>query len=168
MTADAESPEQAPSITFTEAAAAKLREVIDGNDRPVSGLRLVIVDRTDGEFQHVLGLVEVGAEIRRDVVVETEGFRVYVERRTAPYVNALQIHYEYRGANISGLQYMNPNPLWLDERELLIQEIFDQHINPAIASHGGYVSLLGVEGAAAYVRLGGGCQGCGMADVTLK
>ena len=49
-----------------------------------------------------------------------------------------------------------------------IQELFDQSINPGIASHGGFVDLLGIEGKTAYIRLGGGCQGCGMADVTLK
>ena len=51
---------------------------------------------------------------------------------------------------------------------LKIQELFDASINPGIASHGGFVDLLGVEGNVAYIRLGGGCQGCGLADVTLK
>ena len=40
--------------------------------------------------------------------------------------------------------------------------------DPGIASHGGYVDLVGVEGPVAYIQLGGGCQGCGLADVTLK
>ena len=52
--------------------------------------------------------------------------------------------------------------------ELRVQELFDSSINPSIASHGGYVDLIGIEGKTAYVQLGGGCQGCGMADVTLK
>jgi Fe/S biogenesis protein NfuA len=41
-------------------------------------------------------------------------------------------------------------------------------INPAINSHGGWVELAGVEGSTVYLRLGGGCQGCGMANVTLR
>ena len=41
-------------------------------------------------------------------------------------------------------------------------------INPAIAVHGGFVEVVAVEDATAYVRLGGGCQGCGMAPVTLS
>ena len=46
--------------------------------------------------------------------------------------------------------------------------MFDEEINPAIASHGGYVTLLEVKGGRALIQLGGGCQGCGMVDVTLK
>lgn len=44
----------------------------------------------------------------------------------------------------------------------------DRVINPAIAAHGGYVEVVAVEDRIAYVRLGGGCQGCGMAQVTLS
>jgi len=48
-----------------------------------------------------------------------------------------------------------------------VAQVIDRHINPAIAMHGGMARLVGVEGDTAYVRLGGGCQGCGMATVTL-
>ena len=48
-----------------------------------------------------------------------------------------------------------------------VAQVLDRHINPAIAMHGGMAQLVGVEGDTAYVRLGGGCQGCGMAGVTL-
>ena len=41
-------------------------------------------------------------------------------------------------------------------------------MNPAVASHGGHVELMGVEDGKAVIVFGGGCQGCGMADVTLK
>ena len=95
------------------------------------------------------------------------GLRVFVERRNVAYLNGVQIHYE-QGPSESRLLFMNPNPLWLDQREFRIQEVLDDKINPAIASHGGYVNLLAVEGPVAFVELGGGCQGCGMADVTLK
>ena len=49
-----------------------------------------------------------------------------------------------------------------------IQRILDEQINPAVASHGGHISLVDVQENTAYIRLEGGCQGCGMADVTLK
>ena len=44
----------------------------------------------------------------------------------------------------------------------------DSQINPSIASHGGYAELVAVEEDVAYLRLSGGCQGCGMASVTLS
>lgn len=47
-------------------------------------------------------------------------------------------------------------------------QVLDQQVNPAIASHGGRAELVAVEEETAYLRLGGGCQGCGMATVTLS
>ena len=49
-----------------------------------------------------------------------------------------------------------------------IGDLLDREINPAVASHGGFVELIDVKRNNVYIRLGGGCQGCGAADVTLK
>jgi Fe/S biogenesis protein NfuA len=46
-------------------------------------------------------------------------------------------------------------------------QVLEEQINPAIAAHGGYAELVAVEDSIAYLRMGGGCQGCGMAAVTL-
>ena len=47
-------------------------------------------------------------------------------------------------------------------------EVLNRQINPAIASHGGHAELVAIEEDVAYLRLAGGCQGCGMASVTLS
>lgn len=49
-----------------------------------------------------------------------------------------------------------------------IRDLLDREINPAVAQHGGFVELIEVKKNNVYLRLGGGCQGCGAADVTLK
>ena len=49
-----------------------------------------------------------------------------------------------------------------------IQRLLDDQINPGVATHGGYVELLEVTDNNVFLRMGGGCQGCGAADVTLK
>lgn len=46
--------------------------------------------------------------------------------------------------------------------------VLEEQVNPAIATHGGGAELVSVEGSVAYLRLEGGCVGCGMAQVTLK
>ena len=46
--------------------------------------------------------------------------------------------------------------------------MLDREVNPSIAAHGGHAELVAIDGAIAYLRLGGGCQGCGMATVTLS
>lgn len=55
-----------------------------------------------------------------------------------------------------------------EEQKAIIQKLLDEEINPAVASHGGFFSLISVENNNVYVQLGGGCQGCGMVDVTLR
>ena len=47
-------------------------------------------------------------------------------------------------------------------------QVLDQQVNPTIAAHGGRAELVAVEQGTAYLRLGGGCQGCAMATVTLS
>jgi Fe/S biogenesis protein NfuA len=49
-----------------------------------------------------------------------------------------------------------------------VQELIDTMINPAVAGHGGYVELIDVQDNRVYLQMGGGCQGCGAADITLK
>lgn len=56
----------------------------------------------------------------------------------------------------------------MDEIRTKVQDLIDNAINPAIAGHGGFVELVEVQDTVLYLAMGGGCQGCGMADVTLK
>lgn len=79
-----------------------------------------------------------------------------------------------------GLVLRNPNPATpagvpdLGEIELegtveeRVTQLLEQQINPAIAAHGGWVRLVAVDGATAHLEMGGGCQGCGLAAMTLR
>lgn len=49
-----------------------------------------------------------------------------------------------------------------------VQQVIDEQVNPAIAAHGGGAELVSIDETIAYLRLFGGCQGCGLAQVTLK
>jgi Fe-S cluster biogenesis protein NfuA len=49
-----------------------------------------------------------------------------------------------------------------------VADVFDSHVNPMVARHGGRVELIDVQDAVVMLRMAGGCQGCGMADVTLR
>jgi Fe/S biogenesis protein NfuA len=49
-----------------------------------------------------------------------------------------------------------------------VQELIDTAINPAVGGHGGWVELIDVKDNVVYLQMGGGCQGCGAADMTLK
>ena len=71
--------------------------------------------------------------------------------------------------------FLNPPPE-ISEGEMMppdalrqrIQQIIDDQINPGVASHGGYVEVVDVADNNVFLRMGGGCQGCGAADMTLR
>ncbi len=48
-----------------------------------------------------------------------------------------------------------------------IQKLLDEKVNPMVASHGGYIELVDYANSVAFVRMTGGCQGCGSAKATL-
>jgi NFU1 iron-sulfur cluster scaffold homolog, mitochondrial len=71
--------------------------------------------------------------------------------------------------------FLNPPPevpegdrLPSEEVRRRVQQVLDDQINPGVAGHGGFVELIDVQDDNIYIRMGGGCQGCGAADVTLK
>ena len=49
-----------------------------------------------------------------------------------------------------------------------VRVLLAERINPALASHGGFAELVGVEDDKAFVTMGGGCQGCAMSAATLR
>ncbi len=155
-------------ITFSEVAREKLVEVLTGYPEEVAGLRLKINGRTSEGFEHVLTIVERGYEPSGDAIVQYPDFLLYVEGERIEDLRGTAVHYEFKGPNVSGLEFANPNPVWRDPLAQEIQRIFDEQVNPQIAAHGGFVQLLEVQGSRAYIEMGGGCQGCGMANVTLK
>ena len=55
-----------------------------------------------------------------------------------------------------------------DEIRLRVQKVIDDQLNPNLASHGGWVEIQASDGVDYYMTMGGGCQGCGMVDMTLK
>ena len=48
------------------------------------------------------------------------------------------------------------------------QKVIDDTLNPGLASHGGFVEIMASDGPNLYISMGGGCQGCGSAAMTMK
>ena len=49
-----------------------------------------------------------------------------------------------------------------------VREVLDREINPVIAAHRGHATLVEIDGGWVRLRLDGGCQGCSLAEVTLR
>ena len=160
-------PQTVPTITFTDLALSKVVELLDEQEmRGKAALRIAIQGRRAGRFAYLLALVE-GAPDSADEVIDVGEFKVYVDAGTLPDLRGTRVDFvdQLMGA---GFKLENPNPLWRDPLALRVQELIDTQINPGIAGHGGHVTLVEVADDRAVLQFGGGCQGCGMVDVTLR
>ena len=155
-----------PLLTVTDAAREKVKSIIEDEEGDVQGLRVSIQGRTASEFQYGLGLeVEAAPD---DVIVDCGDIQILIDPESAKSLKGVTIDY-VEDLNSSGFKIDNPNtPTWENPKAQKIQELIDDQINPGVAAHGGHISLLDVTDDTVYIEMGGGCQGCGMANVTLK
>ena len=158
--------EESGFLTVTEDANQKIQSVIEDQGLEVEGLRISISGRSAAAFEYGLGLeVEPNPE---DVVVDCGEFKVFMDPESAENLKGATIDY-VEDLNSSGFKIDNPNtPTWDNPKAQAVQQLIDERINPAVASHGGHIDLLDVTDDSIYIHMGGGCQGCGMANVTLK
>ncbi|HIE64702.1 MAG: NifU family protein [Nitrospira sp.] len=146
--------------------------------KKIKGVRLT----TKGilpNVEYALSFVEEGKEEAGDVSVDAAGIQIYMESKNASFLEDVKVDF-INNLDKTGFKVDNPKvvmpettlpdtPANLTSPEAkAVQKVLDEEINPAIASHGGMISLVDVKENIAYIQLGGGCQGCGMADVTLK
>jgi len=156
-----------PAITVTPAAITKIDAVRSKSGHPDACLRIAIAGRRGGLFVYELDLVARDDAPADDIVVETPALRLLLEPGSASNLEGAVIDLD-PSAMGGALRIDNPNEGWRDPVAARIQEVLDRQINPSVAAHGGFVDLLEVRGGAAYVQLGGGCQGCAQVDVTLR
>lgn len=154
-------------LTVTPAAREKIDELMQAEQAPALALRVGIRGRGPSGFQYDLGFVEASSKEEGDAVVDCEGFQVFVDAASQPQLQGSTLDFVTEHGE-SGFKIDNPNPLWADPLAAQVQQVIDDKINPGVAAHGGFVQLLDVKDRKVYIQLGGGCQGCGMADVTLK
>ena len=154
-------------LTLTANAKKQVLSAIQEEGKENLTLRVAITGRGPSGFRYSLDLVGVGENKEDDILVEDDELKIYVERGSAEKLEGTTIDFVTR-LQESGFKFDNPNSIWSDPRAKAVQEVIDAQINPGIASHGGNVQLLDVKDDIAYIAFGGGCQGCGMVDVTLK
>lgn len=156
-------------ITFTETARDKVREYMDMADNGSVGVRVVAHRQGNHHFRYELSLVLDGETGEDDTVVDQDLFKVFMDPRSAQSLAGTTVDFvsEVTG---SGFTFDNPQAKveWDDPLAKKVQRVIDERIAPSLAGHGGWIELVSVDGNAATIQFGGGCQGCGMSQVTLK
>lgn len=134
----------------TDPLAAELRELIDTRIRPA-------VQPSGGDVR--FRGYEAGT-VYLELGGSAHSFKDRIEGMLRHYVPEVTAVREYLD--------VSARPGLGTPTGLAVRRVLDESINPSVAAHGGHISLVDVQEDTVYIRLEGGCQGCGMADVTLK
>src|SRR5919202_6678269 len=166
-------------VTLTAKARAKVEGFRAGvADAERQAMWIEVTGVQGGEWTYNMSLKPLDQAGPDDVVQHEGALAVVVPARDADALRGATVDWSddlMRG----GLTIDNPNtpspaiggrpPADLEGPVAQrVPRVIDEQINPAIAAHGGSAELVALEDATAYVRLGGGCVGCGMATVTLS
>jgi Fe/S biogenesis protein NfuA len=156
-----------PLLTVTPDARAKIDSVRSSNDFLDALLRVKVAGRSGPRMQYEIALEDPRDRTEADLAVDLDGLTVVVDRDSANQLAGSTIDLD---ANITGggLRVDNPNEGWQDPLARAVQAVLDARINPGVGGHGGMVTLMEVRDGTAYMRFGGGCQGCAAVDVTLR
>ena len=156
-------------LEVSEAATSKMRSAMRGEQLTDDSAVRVTVQELGAAFRYQLEFVKKDERRPEDATVEADGVLLLIDAESAPRLSGATLEY-VDDVSGSGFRFDNPNrPKLLDDPlAARVQRVLDDQINPSVAGHGGHVSLMDVQGTRAFIRLGGGCQGCGQADVTLK
>ncbi len=160
-------------ITFTEKARERVLSFIEQEPGQTLAMRISVQPGSPLAPEYDLSLVEEWEEGPDDQVTDGGGFKVFVGPESASKLEGATVDW-VETIEGGGFKIDNPNikPIGsepaggpLADR---VRDVIEHQINPGVAMHGGHVNLVDVRDNVVYVQLGGGCQGCGMASVTLK
>ena len=156
-----------PLLTVTPDARAKIDSVRSSNDFLDALLRVKVAGRSGPRMQYEIALEDPRDRTDGDLAVDLDGLTVIVDPDSADQLAGSTIDLDATVTG-GGLRIDNPNEGWRDPLARAVQAVLDARINPGVGGHGGMVSLIEVRDGKAYMRFGGGCQGCAAVDVTLR
>lgn len=159
-------------LTITESAQGYLRELL-GKQEDALGIRVFINQPGTPRAETCIAYCRAGDIQEGDEQQQFEGFAAWFEARSVPFLEDALV--DYAKDRMGGqLTIKAPNarmPRVADDSPLedRINYILYNEVNPSLAAHGGEVSLVELtDDRIAVLKFGGGCQGCGMVDQTLK
>lgn len=162
-------------LTFTERARAMVQTYIDASDGDLTALRITL-EGSPGKPEFALTLVDASEAKEDESHVAVDGLTVLVDPTQTSMLEGATIDF-VEAVNESGFKVRldtdsdhekprvgSPTGPMADR----INKVLEEQINPAIASHGGFIDLVKVDGTEVYLEMSGGCQGCAMSRMTLR
>lgn len=166
-----------PVLSVTAVALEKILELRSNeSDADALGLRIEVTGTRGVDYTYDLAFQIIAEADDTDLMIAAGDLTVVVPEADAEKLQGSELDIPSNDGQ-SGLVLRNPNspmsepadgPIELTgEIPEQVQQLLDARINPAIAAHGGWAELVAIEDDTVIVRLGGGCQGCGMAKATV-
>ena len=160
-------------VSITESAQEYLVELLAKQNVEDIAVRVFILDAGTPRAETCISFCRPGEEKSDDEVLKYAGFNAFVDKPSIPFLEEAVV--DFQKDSMGGqLTIKAPNSRMprinedspLEDR---VNYVLYNEINPGLAAHGGMVTLEEIyENSVAVLRFGGGCQGCGMVDVTLK
>jgi Fe/S biogenesis protein NfuA len=161
------------AITITQAAEDYLAELLSKQDTPGIGIRVFITQPGTPHAETCIAYCKPGEQKPEDTAVGLASFTAWIDAVSEPFLEDAVVDYatDRMGGQLT-IKAPNAKVPMVNEDSPLNERInyyLQTEINPGLASHGGQVSLVDVvDEGIAVLQFGGGCQGCGQADYTLK
>jgi len=161
------------AITFTESAQQYLAELLEKQNTPDIGIRVFITQPGTQYAETCIAYCKPHERKPEDEALALKDFTAYLDAVSIPFLEDAVVDYatDRMGGQLT-IKAPNAKVPMIKEDSPLPERInyyLQTEVNPGLASHGGNVSLVDIDDeGVAILRFGGGCQGCGMVDMTLK
>ncbi|WP_286787683.1 MULTISPECIES: Fe-S biogenesis protein NfuA [unclassified Pseudomonas] len=161
------------AITITEAAQDYLAGLLEKQNIPGIGIRIFITQPGTQYAETCIAYCKPGEQKPEDTSFGLKDFTAWIDAISEPFLEDAIVDYaqDRMGGQLT-IKAPNAKVPMISEDSPISERInyyLQTEINPGLASHGGMVSLVEVvEDGVAVLRFGGGCQGCGQVDLTLK
>lgn len=161
------------AITITDAAHDYLADLLKKQDTPGIGIRIFITQPGTSYAETCIAYCKPGEQKAEDTALGLKEFTAWIDAVSVPFLEDAVVDYstDRMGGQLT-IKAPNAKVPMVNEDSPINERInyyLQTEINPGLASHGGQVTLVDVvEEGIAVLQFGGGCQGCGQADYTLK
>ncbi|MCZ6871062.1 MAG: Fe-S biogenesis protein NfuA [Gammaproteobacteria bacterium] len=160
-------------IEITESAQAYLRDLLVKQEEADTSIRVFVAQAGTPNAETCIAYCRPNEQEEDDIAVQYDGFTAWFEKRSESYLEDAVVDYQEDKMGgqltIKAPNARVPNVTSDSPLEDRINYILYNEINPALAAHGGMVTLVDViDEDTAVLQFGGGCQGCSAVDITLK
>ena len=160
-------------MSITPSAATYLQDLLSSQDDGTSGIKIFVSEPGTPRAETCIAYAKDDEDLSAFRLVNEFEFKLFLEENSINFLVDAEVDYspDKFGGTLT-IKAPNAKLPQISENATIedkINYVLYAEVNPGLASHGGEVSLIEVlDGEKAILQFGGGCQGCGMVDLTLK